>query len=72
MKTLLTEQSQKLIELLLMEPKIAEAVFMDVTGLIATTSLTSILYVIIDAFALRELELLHSDFTNSFTSNVAC
>ena len=30
MKTLLTEQSQKLIELLLMEPKIAEAVFMDV------------------------------------------
>ena len=30
MKKLLTEQSQKLIELLLMEPKIAEAVFMDV------------------------------------------
>ena len=30
MKTLLTGKSQKLIELLLMEPKIAEAVFMDV------------------------------------------
>lgn len=30
MKKLLTEKSQKLIEMLLMEPKIAEAVFMDV------------------------------------------